>query len=47
MIGHGSYGIVYKALDTMTKQYVAMKEIALHRMDPQGVALTMQEIELQ
>ncbi len=46
-IGEGAFGKVYKALDSATKQTVAMKEINVSRMDAQGRILVLQEIELQ
>ena len=45
-IGEGTYGVVYKALDRVTKQYVALKKIRLET-ESEGVPSTaIREISL-
>ena len=45
-IGEGTYGVVYKALDRVTQQYVALKKIRLET-ESEGVPSTaIREISL-
>ena len=45
-IGEGTYGVVYKALDRVTNQYVALKKIRLET-ESEGVPSTaIREISL-
>jgi len=39
-LGEGTYGVVYKALDQITKQVVAVKKIRMENEGDEGVPAT-------
>ena len=45
-IGEGTYGIVYKARDTVTKELVALKKIKLENEDEGVPSTAMREISI-
>jgi serine/threonine protein kinase len=46
-IGEGTYGIVYKALDTLTSDYVALKRCLPHHQSTDGFPITtLREIQI-
>ena len=45
-IGEGTYGVVYKAKDTYTKEFVALKKIKLENEDEGVPSTAMREISI-
>ena len=45
-IGEGTYGVVYKALDRVTQQYVALKKIRLETESDGVPSTAIREISL-
>lgn len=45
-IGEGTYGVVYKARDKVTNEYVALKKIRLESEDEGVPSTTIREISL-
>lgn len=45
-VGEGTYGVVYKALDTHTKDIVALKKIRLENEEEGMPSTAMREISL-
>ena len=45
-IGEGTYGVVYKARDTVSKEIVALKKIRLENEDEGMPSTAMREISL-
>ena len=45
-IGEGTYGVVYKARDTITKELVALKKIKLENEDEGVPSTAMREISI-
>lgn len=45
-VGEGTYGVVYKALDTHTKETVALKKIRLENEEEGMPSTAMREISL-
>lgn len=45
-LGEGTYGIVYKCLDTVTNQIVALKKIRLEKEDDGVPSTAIREISL-
>ena len=45
-IGHGTYGVVYKAKDLSTKDFVALKRVTMHHEASDGFPITsLREIQ--
>ena len=45
-IGHGTYGVVYKAKDLTTKDFVALKRVTMHHEASDGFPITsLREIQ--
>ena len=45
-LGEGTYGVVYKAIDTQSKKVVAIKKIKLDREDEGVPSTTLREMSL-
>ena len=45
-LGEGTYGVVYKAQDKVTKEYVALKKIRLEKEDDGVPSTAIREISL-
>jgi len=45
-VGKGAYGEVYKALNVETGEFVAIKKINTHRVNPQQLNTFMAEVHL-
>ena len=45
-LGEGTYGVVYKAIDKITGEYVALKKVKLEKEDDGVPSTAMREISL-
>ena len=47
-IGHGTYGVVYKAKDRMSNNFVALKRVTMHNEASDGFPITsLREIQIK